>query len=345
MAKIYIADIQPNQEVVTDFVVTEKQLRTARNGSVFLTLKLVDKTGEVTGRMWDRAEETAAAIPGRCIVRVRGRSELFRDELQLQVSDVRPLGPGEADPSDFLPVCPIATEELFGRLKKLLAGIERAPLSRLAGLLLADRELMDRFKIAPAAKAMHHAYLGGLLEHTLSVAELISTLCLKYTDLDRDLLILGAVFHDIGKVREFDYEIAIDYSDEGRLVGHMVIGAQMLEEKVRAVKGFPETDAMLLKHLILSHHGEIALGAVRLPMTREAFMLHFADDLDAKMNGLTRVMESAGENDVWTPYQNIYGRFFYKGAPPAPESPADDDTEEERGKQLSLWPTAKRPGA
>jgi 3'-5' exoribonuclease len=340
MAKTYISDIGPNQEVASCFAVEEKQLRVAKNGTQFLTLKLVDKSGQITGRIWERAEEWSRTIAPKSVVRVRGRSELFRDELQLQIHDLSPLAREEIDPSDFLPVSPRSVEDLFQKLKELASTIKKGALQRLAKHILSDVHLMERFKTAPAAKSMHHAYLGGLLEHTVAVTELASLIATYYPDLNRDLLVVGSMLHDIGKVDEFVYDLCIDYSSSGRLLGHMVLGVQILDEKIRSLRSFPSEEAMLLSHLILSHHGETTLGAVRLPMTREAFVLHFADDLDAKMNSLTRILsDSKAGDDAWTPYQPLFERFFFRGFP----APAEGKTEigPERGKdqgvQLRLW--------
>lgn len=345
MAKIFITDIQANQDVSTVFVVAEKQLRTARNGTPFLTLKLVDKTGEITGRVWERAEETAASITVKGPVQVKGRTETYRDELQLQVQEITPLPLDRIDPADFLPVCPISSEVLFERLKVVVAAIKNRSLARLMKHLLGDRELMNHFKLAPAAKSMHHAYLGGLLEHSVSVAELLMDICGRYPDLDRDILLVGAILHDIGKTSEFVYDLVIDYSHEGRLLGHMVLGVQILEDKIAGLKKFPPEEALLLKHMILSHHGETDMGAVRLPMTREAFVLHFADDLDAKMNNLTRIISDRKDGDLaWTPYQRIYERFFFRGLPaPREEGPLPEgEPERDRGLQLNLWAEEKK---
>lgn len=340
VAKLFVHDIQQNQDVAGTFVVAEKQLKTARNGTVFLTLKLVDKTGEITGRVWEKAQETAECIPQKGVVFVRGRSELFRDELQLQIQEISTLARQDYDPSDFLPVCPLDTKTLFEALTRMVSGVKHRPLHRLMKQILDDGALMDRFKIAPAAKSMHHAYLGGLLEHTLSVANLVSEICRLYPSLDRDLLIAGAVLHDIGKIDEFVYDLCIDYSHAGRLLGHMVLGVEILEEKLRQMRHFPPEKAMLLKHLILSHHGETEFGAVKPPMTREAFVLHFADDLDAKMNSLNRILaESRGADEAWTAFQSIYNRFFFRGLPRSAEGSSLVEMEPpvDQGGQLSMW--------
>ena len=190
------------------------------------------------------------------------------------------------------------------------------PLRRLCETILADPEIMTRFKLAPAAKSMHHAYIGGLLEHTVSVITLIYRICNHYPDLDRDLLITGGFFHDIGKIEEFVYDTHIDYSDAGRLVGHMVQGIQIVEDKIRGMEDFPVETALLVKHLILSHHGEAQFGAVRLPASKEAFALHLADDLDAKMNAISRILADSGNDDsTWTGFETIFDRHFFRGFP------------------------------
>jgi 3'-5' exoribonuclease len=340
VAKAFISEILPNQEVVSAFVVAEKQLRMAKNGTQFLTLKLVDRSGHITGRIWERAEEWSHSIVPKSVVFVRGRSELFRDELQVQIHEILPLSLEEIDRSDFLPVCPRSVEDLFQNLRNLAATIKKGPLQRLTKQILSDTQLMDRFKAAPAAKSMHHAYLGGLLEHTVSVTELVAHITAFYPDLNRDLLVVGAILHDIGKVDEFVYDLSIDYSDSGRLLGHMVLGVQILDEKIRSLRTFPAEEAILLSHLILSHHGEMGLGAVRLPMTREALVLHFADDLDAKMNSVTRILsDSKTEDEAWTPYQPLFERFFFRGFPVSAEGqPASGpESGKDRGIQLNLW--------
>lgn len=341
MSKTFIADIQPNQDIAAAFVVSEKQLRTTRSGTAFLTLRLVDRTGEITGRVWDNATELAAVIPLKGAVFLRGRSETYRDEVQLNIQEARPLKPEAVDPADFLPVCPKDRDVLFEKLSGRISEVEDRSCKQLLKAIFKDRVLLSRFKSAPAAKSMHHAYLGGSLEHTLSVVELVLRICRLYPFLDRDLLVAGAILHDIGKTDEYVYDLAIDYSHSGRLLGHMVLGVQIVDEKIRLLKDFPEEKAWLIKHMILSHHGEAEFGAAKLPMTREAFVLHHADDLDAKMNNLTRILsEPKAGNEVWTGYQPLFERFFYRGLPKeqADTLPLEgEETEDERGVQLNLW--------
>ncbi len=331
MPKLFISEIKPNQEIASLFVASEKQLRTARNGTVFLDLKLLDKTGEISGKMWEKAAEAAEVIQSGNIVYLRARTELYRDRLQLSISEIMPVPAGGYDPADFLPVCPLDRDTLFERLSKLIAGMADGSLRRLCETVLADPEIMTRFKLAPAAKSMHHAYIGGLLEHTVSVITLIYRICNHYPDLDRDLLITGGFFHDIGKIEEFVYDTHIDYSDAGRLVGHMVLGTQIVEDKIRAIEGFPVETALLVKHLILSHHGEAQFGAVRLPASKEAFALHLADDLDAKMNAISRIVAKSGNDDsTWTGFETIFGRHFFRGFSKPDDTGEDKISEAQR---------------
>ena len=344
MPKIFISEIQPNQEVASCFVVEDKQLRVAKNGTPFLTLKLVDKSGQIGGRIWERAEACFQTIAPQSVVFIRGRSDLYRDELQLQIHEIAPVPMEQIDRADFLPVCSKSREDLMQDLRVLASSVKRSSLQRLLRQIQGDAPLMDRFALAPAAKSMHHAYLGGLMEHSLAVAHLVSQLSDFYGDLNRDLLVVGAILHDIGKISEFVYDLAIDYSIPGRLVGHMVLGVQILEEKIRHLRGFPAEEALLLKHLILSHHGDTAMGAVKLPMTREALVLHFADDLDAKMNSVSRILADSRNGDAaWTAYQPLFERFFFRGFPASaePETVGGQERAKEQGVQLDLWSSKK----
>jgi len=325
--KLFISELEPNLEIASLFVASEKQLKTARNGTVYLDLKLMDKTGEVNGKMWEKAADASAGFRSGDIVYLRARTELYKEKIQLNISEIMPVPAGAYDPADFLPVCPYDRDVLFERLSKLVGGMGEGFLRLLCEAVLADPEIMTRFKLAPAAKSMHHAYIGGLLEHTVSVITLIYRICNHYPDLDRDLLISGAFLHDIGKIEEFVYDTHIDYSDAGRLVGHMVQGAQIVEDKIRGIEGFPAETSILLKHLILSHHGEAQFGAVRLPASKEAFALHLADDLDAKMNAIDRILASSGEDGAWTGFETIFGRHFFRGFPRQNDTAGDEIAE------------------
>lgn len=348
--KLRIADIRPNQDVAGVFVVEEKQLRRAKTGKPFLTLTLRDKTGSLTARLWENAAEAAQIFTDHKVFRIQGRSEQFRDELQIHVHKADPVPVESVDPSDFLPVCPRDRQVLWNECKNLLKNIKAAPYHTLIRCFLSDKSLMQRFVKAPAAKSIHHAYLGGLLEHTVGVMRLTNLIAAQYPSLDRDLLLLGAFLHDIGKIHEFTYDLVIDHSDVGRLVGHMVLGVEILDEKLAVCQNFPRETGMLLKHLILSHHGETDYGAVQLPMTREAFALHFADDLDAKINSVDEIIsKSENPDSTWTEFHNLYKRYFYKGQRkrmPVVEEPIAPRLGSgiQDAPQLSLWPAETQKG-
>jgi 3'-5' exoribonuclease len=347
VSKIFISELKPHQEVTSTFVAADKQLRTTRTGASFVTLRLADRTGEVVGRIWENAEALDRSIPVGGAVSVTGRCETYKGELQLNIQQITPVNRCDADPADFLPVSPMDPEILHQQFRRAVASIKSPPLRHLMQAILADRPLMDRIKQAPAGKSIHHAYLGGLLEHTVSVAGLAALVARHYEELDRDLLTVGALLHDIGKVDELTWDLAIDYSDSGRLLGHMILGLQIVEDKIRSVAAFPAELATVLKHLILSHHGEQEHGAVKVPMTREAFVLHFIDDLDAKMSTLARALDQCSKDGrTWTAYQPALQRFIYGGAQVAPEaSPPPDAPAESCAQQLSLWTTSKGLGA
>jgi 3'-5' exoribonuclease len=258
----------------------------------------------------------------------------YNGSLQIIIEAMRPTKESEVRLEDFLPVGPGDPDEQMARLKAIHDAVERPALKALVQAIWADEKLMADFKRAPAAERLHHAYLGGLLEHTLGVSEMGVRVCRQYPKLDRDVLVLGAFWHDLGKTRELAYADSFSYTDPGKLVGHLVIGVMMLEEKLAAVRAagqeFPEELATVLRHLVLAHHGEYEFGSPKLPMTAEAFVLHHIDNLDAKLHAFFR--DVAGDADPsrrWTGFNKMFGGSLYKGF----EKPAEP-AEEEGGKEL-----------
>jgi 3'-5' exoribonuclease len=312
--KRFIAELQENERFVSSFLVKAKTLGKTRSDNPFLRIRLSDHTGETEGRIWERALEFDQAFSVNDVVRVSARVERYQDKLQLNISDVERLDPEEFDPTLFLPTGPHDVDELWQQLQDLANQVKNQHLQRLLQSFLADRTFVEQMKQAPAAKSMHHAYLGGLLEHTVSVARLLGRICDHYPRLDRDLLIAAAILHDIGKLEEFSYQLHLDYTDAGRLLGHVVLGVQRVQEKIDKLEGFPPTLSLTLQHLMVSHHGEYEFGAPKRPKTPEAFALHYADDLDAKMNHLTKLLDNEKESPShWTPFQQVYDRFVFKG--------------------------------
>jgi 3'-5' exoribonuclease len=319
MPRLYVNQLTtPGQLVEGIYQLAEKDLRTSKKGAYFIPARLRDRSGDIAAVMWDATEALFAAIPQEGFVVVKGRVGLYNDRPQVIIEAMRPARPEEVTPADFLAVGPGDPDEQLARLKEIFAGLERPPLRALMQAVWADSALIERLKRAPAAEKLHHAYLGGLLEHTLSVAELALLVCRHYGQLDRDLLLVGVFWHDLGKTRELAYDKALGYTDSGRLVGHLIQGVQMLDEKIRQVRAagtdFPEPLADVCRHLILAHHGEYEFGSPKLPMTAEAFALHHLDNLDAKLHAFER--QTAGDADPerrWTAWNRMFGGRLFKG--------------------------------
>jgi len=316
-----VAELKPGQEVDQAFLIRGKQLRQARNGSIYFQADLCDATGSVPARMWDASDVLLEALRDANFVRVRARVEVYRDRTQLILASIRPAPKDEIDLERFLPHSPYDSEERLARLTGIARSIESPHLGALLDAFFSDDGFVERFKRCPAAVSYHHATVGGLIEHTTSVTEMAVRVCDHYPQLSRDMLLTGCVLHDIGKMRELAYEEAFSYTVHGELVGHVVSGVLMIEEKVRALEGFPAELLDELRHLILSHHGEFAFGSPKLPMTREALALHYLDNLDAKIEAVTRALESAAIGDeVWTERLRMFERHFYRGWSPAANS-------------------------
>ncbi|RPJ13003.1 MAG: HD domain-containing protein, partial [Desulfobacteraceae bacterium] len=244
---------------------------------------------------------------------VKGNISEYKGTLQAVIKSMEPFPKDSVDPSDFLPVTRHNVDSMFERIVKLADSIEEKNLRELLDLFWQDSVFVEKFKKAPAAKMMHHARIGGLLEHTLSMALLADKIAGHYTAIDRNLLIAGAILHDIGKIREFEYIFSIDYSDEGRLLSHIVIGLGMIDEKIKGIKEFPDTLALMLKHLVVSHHGTRDFGSPEPPKTIEAVLLNYVDEIDSKISGIREFMASEETAGNWTKYHKMLERHFYTG--------------------------------
>ncbi|HUT71257.1 MAG TPA: HD domain-containing protein [Desulfatiglandales bacterium] len=313
MEHIWIKDIKENDTVNGDYLVTNKTLGQTRQGNAFLTLTLADKTGALEARVWDNVEQISAQFREREVVTAVGQANTYRNQIQIQIHGLK-RNPSPVDTTIFLDSTAQDTGHMLSELKKLTHRIENRHFKMLIDSFMADHSFISQFKKAPAAKYFHHGYLGGLLEHTLSVSLIVVKMSEHYPDLDGDLLLTGAVLHDIGKIDELTYDLSIDYSDRGRLLGHIVLGVLMVEEKLKTLKDFPPELATRLKHLILSHHGEFEFGSPKRPKFLEAFALHLIDDLDAKMNGLSKLLRDDRQEGSWTAFNHLFQRYFFKGS-------------------------------
>ena len=318
-----------------------------KNGDPYLAITLVDRTGEIEGRVWNRARKIDSVFAQRDYVRIKGEAQKFRDAIQLKITHLEPVEDEKVDAGLFLPVTQADTEELWSEFNGYIKGIRSTVLSSLLNAIFRDQEISKAFRLAPAGKRMHHAYIGGLLEHSVSVTRLADSVCRLYPQLDRDLLVSGALIHDIGKIDEFSYSRPpIDYTDTGRLLGHVVLGTSIIDSfiaKLDIEASSPQIIA--LKHLVLSHHGQREFGAPVLPMIEEALVLNMIDDLDAKLNYLGRLKKDIHETGYsWTDYQRLFERYFYlhgledvKENRAQKEAAGDIRTKKRPDLQPSLW--------
>jgi 3'-5' exoribonuclease len=324
--KIFVEQIKERDVIESTFLVRDKTLAMAKNGKPYLTLKLMDRTGEVEGRIWDNADHITTLFAKDDFVTVRGKASVYLGKMQLVIQNVQRLADSEVDLANFLPVSKYPIAELQEKLKAKVATLKEDHFRQMMELFLADAEFLNMYSSAPAAKSMHHVFLGGLLEHSLAVSDLADDVCQRYPDLNRDLLLLGALLHDVGKVVELSYSRSFDYTDEGKLLGHIMLGVEMVDEKIRQIDSFPPRDAVLLKHLLLSHHGQYEYGSPKRPKTLEAIVLNFLDDLDSKMNGVqSHIDKNAIADSPWTSYHRLYNRYFYtgEGVTASEEKPAE----------------------
>ena len=308
---LWIKDIEVDAHVRGHYLAKGKRLGLTRKGDPFLSITLSDRTGDMEARVWDRAEEFSSIFAEGDILEVVGVASSFRNQIQVTLSTLSVAEDG-GDPTLFLEATPKDVSKMMASLRAMLRQTKDSHLKTLMDKFLSDRGFVSLLKKAPAAKTFHHCYLGGLLEHTHSVCEMSKAVSEHYPELDKDLLMAGAFFHDIGKIRELKFDKVIDYSDEGRLLGHLILGVAMVDEKLGAIKGFPKNLSLRLKHLILSHHGQYEFGSPKRPKFLEAFALHLIDDLDAKMNGLGRFMEKDRQEGAWTDFNRLFERYFLK---------------------------------
>lgn len=305
----YVADLQEGQLFTTLFLVREKEIRTSmRTGSSWLQLELADRTGTISAKMWDQFAAVEKTFERDDVIQVRARVKLYNGQKELTLEQIVPAAERDYELGDFLPHTKYDVEKLYSELQAAIAAMKNPHLKRLLLSVVDNPAIAPPLKRAPAAMTMHHAYLGGLLEHMVSLIGLGRALAVHYPELDADLLLAGIVLHDIGKIDELRYARGISYSTEGRLLGHIMIGASIVQEKIRAIPDFPAPLAVLVEHLILSHHGTREFGSPALPQTREAVALHFLDDMDSKMAAMRTTLDSPAGEDEWTERNPSLGR-------------------------------------
>ncbi len=321
MSRRYVAQLTQQEDVDEVFLVSEKQLRPNRNGNLYLQFELSDRTGSISARMWNADESLYRSFDNGDFLQVEGTTQLFQGAVQLIAKHIAKVDPASIDHDDFTPVNAVAVDALQRRLAEMLRAMSDPALRNLAECYLMDSALMDKLAAAPAGIKHHHAYRGGLLEHTVSLMDLAQRVVPLYPQIDGDLLLMGAFLHDLGKVDELSYDREFGYTDQGQLIGHLIMGVETLNAKLveaerLAGEPFPEETALRLKHMLISHHGEYDFGSPKLPMTVEAMALYCLDFLDAKVNAFCGLLrDDPNKDSTWTNFHPQHNRKLFKGKP------------------------------
>ncbi len=310
--KVFAKDIKNDDGIVSVFLCAQKNVLVGKTGLPYITLQLVDKTGTVDGKVWDNVEALSAQFDEADYVKVKARATTYNGKIQLRVSNIRSVPDEEINPEDFLPTSPFDTEVMFRELREIFENLANPHIRRLLLSFFEDEDFVARYRRTPAAKGIHHPYLGGLLEHTLSLAKVARLLCGHYPEVDESMLLAGVFFHDIGKTRELSYDRTLGYTDEGRLVGHITLGVEILNERLRELPDFPADLKMVLTHMILAHHGLLEFGSPKRPKTIEAQVLSLIDDMDARINSFRTILEEEAVDKRWSNYQRLYERYLYR---------------------------------
>ncbi len=292
MKSPYVNELKLDQVITSSFLVCSKEIRQKKKGDPYLSLQLGDRTGELDAKMWDNVADVMETFERDDFVKVKGLLQIFHNRPQLTMHTIHRLDDREVDFTDYFPASKRDPEEMWRELRGFAAAIVHPHLHKLVAALLDDADIARRYRLAPAAKQIHHAYLGGLIEHVLSLCHLARLTASHYTAIDADLLLTGVIVHDIGKVYELSYERGFSYSDEGQLLGHMLIAVRLIGDKLRDIPDFPPRLRSLVEHMIISHHGQLEYGSPKTPVFPEAMMLHYLDDMDSKMECMRHLVET-----------------------------------------------------
>lgn len=313
MKSPFVKELEPNRVVTTSFLVHSKEIRQKKSGELYLSLLLADRTGELDAKMWDNVADVVDSFDRDDFVKVKGLLQVFHNRPQLTIHKMRRMDDSEIEYGDYFPSSKRDSEEMWRELLDIVGGIGNLHLKSLLNALLDDPDVAARYRRAPAAKTIHHAYLGGLIEHVLSLCTLAKTVAPHYPHIDCDLLLTGAVLHDIGKIYELNYERGFSYSPEGQLIGHINIALRMVADKLRGLPDFPPLLRSLVEHMILSHHGQLEFGSPKVPLFPEALLLHYLDDMDSKMECMRALIDNDRQVDgCFTSYNSALERTALK---------------------------------
>jgi 3'-5' exoribonuclease len=312
--QIFVKDInRENIEVNDRFIVIKKDIFSSKNNTKYMSLRLKDRTGAIEGRIWERVDELNGLFEKNDVVHVRSRSRLYQERFQLNITDIREVGEELLleDMKEFFPESESGNERLKEDYFKLVSEIKNPHIDSLFAVFNGKKDMLEKFFLFPASVGVHHMYIGGLLEHSLSMANM-GKLVVDTVGGDKGVIIAGSLLHDIGKVDEIHVKGGFKYSDKGRLLGHIALGIITLEELIKKVDGFPDHIADVLAHIIVSHHGVEEWGSPKKPMCIESLVVHYLDNLDAKIMGVKEHMKENMEDEKWTEYHRLYESRFYK---------------------------------
>ncbi|MEK7407555.1 MAG: HD domain-containing protein [Acidobacteriota bacterium] len=330
MKSPYLNELQPGKAAVATLLAHSKEIRQKKTGEPYLSLLLGDRTGEIDAKMWDNVAEVVDTFNRDDFVKVKGLVHVYNNRPQFTVHKLVRVEESTIDPADFFPASARDPEEMFAELRAIVGSMENLHLRALLDLFLEDEDIARRFRKAPAAKIIHHAHLGGLLEHVLSLATLCRLAVGHYPNIDGDLLLAGAILHDIGKIYELNYDRGFSYSTEGQLLGHIAMALRMIEQKAGRLAGFPPRLRALVEHMVVSHHGQLEFGSPKVPLFPEALLLHYLDDLDSKMDCMRTLIERDRQIEgCWTAHSQPLNRVVLKKLKylaGVPEPPSEDQS-------------------
>ncbi len=316
MAHKFINQIEPGEAIDDIYIVRDPILRSTARGDLYIAMFLLDRTGQLNGRMWQATETIYKALPKPGFVHIQGRSELYQNNLQIIINNISVVDASSVRIDDFLARTDKDTKQMFEEVTKIVGRIKNPHLKTLVGEFMADSELMEKFRNAPGGMKLHHNYIGGLLEHTHNMLRVAVAILPLYPEMQADLVLAGIFLHDIGKTEELSYDMAFTYTDSGQLIGHVVKSLLMINQKADALKAkgtqIEQTALDALGHIILSHHGQYDFGSPKLPATTEAFIVYYIDDLDAKINQVTAAIGSELSDSNWTTWKNALQTRLYR---------------------------------
>ncbi len=314
MEKLFVTDLKEKQSLHSTFLAKNKVLLTDKKGNQYISLHLSDRSGSVDAKIWDNIERMNNSFQSGDIVIVKGMVQLFQNKKQIVIHKIDPIKDQKVNFEDYVGEIGRAPEEVLQELLQIVESVKSPHIKQLLLSTLNDPQIKEKLLSSPAAKSIHHVKVGGLIEHILSISKLMVFVSQQYTHMNFDLLLFGAIFHDIGKIWELEWtNKGIRYTDKGRLVGHLVMSAELVERKASQILGFPEEQIVILKHIVLSHHGRLEYGSPKVPMLLEAYVVWMIDDLDSKIDSITQFMNQDNSGDeLWTSFNQLYGRHFFK---------------------------------